>query len=236
VPAARAAGTVSGLARGYRVTAGGGAVGCFGSQGVYAMVQVEASSHTITVLGTTTTFTNGSIQQRGNAALALRLFGGSTHLVWYLPTLADSSVVQDGVIPNPPWVLWATVLAAVVLVAAGVWRGRRFGPVVVERMPVFVRASETLEGRSRLYQRSSARTHALDALRIGSIGRMATLCGLPSRATVVEVIGAIVRLTGRSEPDLRHLLLDAVPASDAELVRLSDDLGLLEADVRRAVR
>ncbi len=39
-PAARAAGTVSGLARGYRVASGGDAVGCFGSDGVFAMVQV----------------------------------------------------------------------------------------------------------------------------------------------------------------------------------------------------
>jgi hypothetical protein len=235
-PAARAAGTVSGLARGYRVASGGDAVGCFGSDGVFAMVQVVNPTQEITVVGATTPFTNGSIRQHGNAALALRLFGESTHLVWYLPTFADSSVVQDGVIPNPPWVLWAAVLAGVVLVAAGVWRGRRFGPVVVERMPVFVRASETLEGRSRLYQRSSARTHALDALRIGAISRMAVMCGLPTRASVVEVIGAIVRTTGRSEIDLRTLLLDATPATDSDLLRLSDDLALLEADVKRAVR
>jgi hypothetical protein len=156
--------------------------------------------------------------------------------VWYLPSFADANVLQDGVLPNPPWVLWAIVLAGLVLIAAGVWRGRRFGPVVVERMPVFVRSSETLEGRSRLYQRSSARTHALDALRIGAIGRMATSCGLSSRAGVDEVIGAIVRITGRTLPTVRGLLVDTLPGTDAELIRLSDELAALEAEVADAVK
>lgn len=236
-PAARAARTVSGLAQGYRISQSTvDATGCFGSGGVFAMIQVQAPGQDVTVLGTTTTFTNGAITERGNAALALHLFGQNKHLIWYLPTFADSSVQQDGVIPNPPWVLWAIVLAGIVLVAAGVWRGRRFGPVVVERMPVFVRASETLEGRSRLYQRSSARTHALDALRIGALGRIANMCGLSARADVDEVIGAIMRVTGRAAPGIRTLLADAVPATDAELLRLSDDLARLEADVTAAVR
>jgi hypothetical protein len=240
--AARAAGTVSGLARGYRITArAADATGCFGAGGVYALVRVEqpgTAGHpasTVTVLGTTTTFTNGSIEQRGNAALGLGLFGGTKNLVWYLPSFADANVVQDGVLPNPPWVLWAIVLAGLVLVAAGVWRGRRFGPVVVERMPVFVRSSETLEGRARLYQRSSARTHALDALRIGAIGRMATRCGLSSRAELDEVVGAISRATGRPVPGLKALLVDTLPTRDSDLIRLSDELAALEAEVAAAV-
>ena len=236
-PPAEAAQRVSGLAVGYRVSPGtAGAVGCFGTGGVFALVRVATTNQAVTVLGATATFTNEYIRQNGNAAFALRMFGAKTHLVWYLPTLADSTVPQDGVIPNPPWVPWAIVLAGIVLVAAGVWRGRRFGPVVIERMPVFVRASETLEGRSRLYQRSSARTHALDALRIGALGRLSSTCGLPARAGVDEVIGAVARLTGRSYPDLRALLVDALPATDAHLLRLSDDVARLEADVSAAVR
>jgi hypothetical protein len=237
LPIARRAGNASGLAHGYRITSrGADAVGCFGGHGVYAMVRIRTAGRSITILGATTTVTNGSIEQRGNAALALGLFGESTHLVWYLPTLADANVVQDGVIPNPPWVVWAIVLAGLVLVAAGVWRGRRFGPVVVERMPIFVRSSETLEGRSRLYQRFSARTHASDSLRIGAIGRMATACGLPTRAGLDEVIGTIARITGTPVSELRAILVDTLPASDAELIRLSDDLATLEARVAAAVR
>jgi hypothetical protein len=231
------AGTVSGLQQGYRITATTiDEQGCLGGDSVYSLVRVNNPSQTVTVLGSTTVLTNQSIALSGNAALALGLFGGETHLVWYRPSFADTpGVVQDGVIPNPPWVILAIILAGIVLVAAGVWRGRRLGPLVVERMPVTVRASETLEGRARLYQKASARTHALDALRIGAISRMAKLCGLSHLASVDEVIGIVTVTTGRTRDSLQALLLDDVPASDLRLVHLSDELQKLEDDVTKAV-
>ena len=69
-----------------------------------------------------------------------------------------------------------------VLVALGAvfWRSRRVGPLVVENLPVVVRASETMEGRARLYERSNSRLHALDALRVGTVARLARTCGLPA--------------------------------------------------------
>jgi hypothetical protein len=231
------AGTVSGLQQGYRIiTTTLQEQGCLGHSRVYSLVRVRNPDQNVTVLGSTNILTNNSIALSGNAALALGLFGSTTHLVWYRPSFTDTpGVAQDGVIPNPPWVLLAITLLALVVVAAGVWRGRRLGPIVVERMPVTVRASETLEGRARLYQKTSARGHALDALRIGLISRVAVLCGLPTVATVDEVIGAVSEKTGRSSQALRTLLLDDVPRSDAQLVRLSDELRDLETAVRAAV-
>jgi hypothetical protein len=231
------AGSVSGLEHGYRIaTSSYAAIGCLGHDGVYSLVRVETPNQLVTILGSTTVLTNQSIPLAGNAALALGTFGATKHLVWYRPSLADApAVTVDGIIPNPPWVILAIILSALVLVAAGVWRGRRLGPVVVERMPVTVRASETLEGRARLYQKAAARTHALDALRIGTITRVAELCGLPRLATIDEVIGAVATTTGRSPVSVRALLLDEVPGSDLQLVRLSDELRSLEADVTKAV-
>ena len=235
LPGARQASTVTGIRYLFRIT-GKDATGCFPEFSYYGLVRVTKPGQTITIVGGSTMFTNGSILQKGNAALALGLFGQSKHLVWYLPSAADASGKPDGVIPVPSWVTPFIVLAGLVLVAAGIWRGRRFGPVVVERMPVFVRASETLEGRARLYQKSSDRTHALDSLRIGAIGRMATACGLPARASLDEVIGAVAAMTGTSAADLRGLLLDELPATDADLLRFSDRLADLESSVAKAVR
>jgi hypothetical protein len=236
-PPVQRAGAVSGLEKGYRIdTKTVDEQGCLGKDSVYSLVRVSNADQTVTVLGSTNILTNQSIILSGNAALALGLFGSTRHLVWYLPSLADvPGVAQDHILPNPPWVFLTAILAALVLVAAGVWRGRRLGPVVVERMPVTVRASETLEGRARLYQKASARTHALDALRIGAISRIAIHCGLPTVAGVDEVIGAVAAVTGRSVASLRGLLLDEAPTSDAQLIRLSDELHRLEADVRDAV-
>jgi hypothetical protein len=231
------AGSVSGLQQGYRLTTTTlDEQGCLGHGSVYSLVRVENPNQSVTVLGSTTILTNQSIPLAGNAALALGVFGSTKHLVWYRPSFADTAgITVDDSIPNPPWVILAIILAGLVLLAAAVWRGRRLGPVVVEQMPVSVRASETLEGRARLYQKASARTHALDALRIGAISRMAKLCGLPQLATVDEVIGVIATTTGRSPAAIRALLLDDVPASDLQLVHRSDELLKLEEDVTNAV-
>ena len=236
--AVQRAGTVSGLARGYRILdTTAGATGCLGRGRVYSLVQAIHSGQTVTVLGATTTLTNGSILRSGNAALALGLFGATDHVVWYRPSLGDTTgIVQDGNLPTPTWVFPVAILAGLVLLASAVWRGRRFGSLVIERMPVVVRASETLEGRARLYQKASARTHALDSLRIGAIGRLARLCGLSAGASAEDVVGAVARATGRDPGELRSILLDDLPGRDAHLVQLSDDLKTLERDVAEAVR
>jgi hypothetical protein len=234
LPGGRRAGSVTGIRDLYRI-AGDNGSGCFPESSYYGLVRQTGHAQKITVVGATTTFTNGSILQKGNSALALGLFGQSKHLVWYLPSGSDAVGKADGVIPVPPWVTPVIVLAGAVLVAAGVWRGRRFGPVVVERMPVFVRASETLEGRARLYQKSSDRTHALDSLRIGAIGRLARACGLSARASVDDVVGAAARVTGQNPAELARLLVDDLPATDAELLRLSSQLAELESAVAKGV-
>ena len=233
---ARLAGSVSGFGRWYRVDSSVDSTTCFGSKGAYSLVRVASPGGTVTVLGSTTILTNQSITQSGNAALALGLFGANTHLVWYLPSLADAPAVATGGIPAPSWVPLLAALLGLVVVAAAFWRGRRFGAIVIERMPVVVRASETLEGRARLYQKASARTHALDALRIGTLDRLAKLCGLPTRATVDDIIGAVASHTGRPLQDVRALLIDETPTGDSHLVRLSDDLADLETEVAKATR
>ncbi len=112
-----------------------------------------------------------------------------------------------------PWTLPLTVLLLLVALAAAVWRWRRFGPLVIENLPVVVRAGETMEGRARLYERGSARLHALDALRIGTVTRLARLCSLPRTASVEEVVDAVAALTGRNRAEVAALLVDDEPAS-----------------------
>jgi hypothetical protein len=187
------------------------------------------------VAGATDALTNGVVLQQGNAAYALALLGPSDRLVWYLPSVADLST--DGETPpTPGWVAPTVLLLLVTTVVAGVWRGRRFGPLIVENLPVVVRASETMEGRARLYQRSSARLRALDAIRMGTVSRLARRVGLPSAATVREVADAAAALLGRDARAVHALLLDEEPVGDADLVRLSDGLLELERAVDQAVR
>jgi len=133
---------------------------------------------------------------------------------------------------TPLWVTPVLSLLVVTVLAAAIWQGRRFGPLVIENLPVTVRASETMMGRARLYERAGARQRALDALRIGTVQRLTAVCGLPRVASVDDVVAAVAILTGAGVSDIRHLLIDAVPSSDRDLVGLSDELLTLE---RRAI-
>lgn len=238
VPAAVTAGSVSGSGLGYRATdATPGAAACFTRDGVSGLVQLDDGFQKVTVLGLGTTLENGTIARRGDAALALNLLGEHRHLVWYLSSYAD---LQEGATPTlaeltPRWVTPLLILLSLSALAALIWRGRRFGPIVVENLPVVVRASETMEGRARLYAHANARLRALDALRIGTIDRLARLTGLPRTATVDEVIDAVSALLARDRGAVASLLLDAVPSNDAALVHFSDLLVTLEADVARAL-
>jgi len=238
--AVQKAGTVSTDGNGYRVVDDSQEVtACLGSgDGVYSLVQLDRDGTRLVVLGATSALTNEHVVEKGNAALALNLLGDNHNLIWYLPTIADQpqSAPQDLGSLTPPWVTPALVLLVLTFVAGAIWRGRRFGPLVVENLPVTVRASETMLGRARLYQRSSARLRALDALRIGSVRRLASLCGLSRTASVDDVVASVASATGEDAAGIRHLLIDAVPGTDIELVMFSDELLELERDVASAVR
>jgi CheY-like chemotaxis protein len=216
----------------YRIE--GDAVGCFPVDGDrFGVVSVPGSTP-LTIVGSPAVFANGSVTNYGNAALALGLLGTTDELVWYVPGLADVEADAPPTIGEltPGWVVPSLLLILLATVAAGVWRGRRFGPLVVEPLPVTVRAGETMEGRARLYQRTSARLRALDSLRIGAIERIASLLALSRHADARDVSAAAAALTGRSPDEVRSILIDAVPRSDADLVGLSDALTILEAQIR----
>ncbi|GHF15712.1 DUF4350 domain-containing protein [Pseudolysinimonas yzui] len=213
--------------------------GCFSvGDGLYSVVHTRTRGSEVTVVGLSPAFTNGEILKAGNAAFALNLLGENETLIWYRPDLSEleSGEIPTAVSLTPPWVTPLVLLLVLLGLAAAIWRGRRLGPLVAERLPVVVRANETMEGRARLYERAGAREHALDSLRIGTIARLAVWCGLPRRATVDEVVDAVAALTGRDRDTLAHLLVDRIPAGDGALVELSDELLVLEAEVTRVVR
>ncbi len=224
-----------------RISAGGtgaGSTGCFPTgDGGFAFVSNAANGATIHLVGSPSILDNEGIVRAGNAALALNVLGEHRSLVWYLPTFRDvaPSGPPDLNALTPGWVTPLVLLLIVVFIAAAVWRGRRFGPLVVENLPVVVRSGETMEGRARLYQRSSARLRALDSLRIGAIGRLGATVGLPSTASVAEVCDTVAALTGTDRGTVRDLLVDAQPRTDAQLVSLSDRLARLESATLSAV-
>jgi len=216
----------------------GDGVACFtDADGRTSLVRTTFDDSTLYLLGSAAVLTNDGVEREGNAALALNLLGAHRTLVWYLPSIDDRPVTgpPDIAALTPGWVTPVMLLLVVVFIAAAIWRGRRFGPLVVENLPVVVRAGETREGRARLYQRSSARLRAADALRVGTVGRLSVVVGLPATATTLEVADAVAALLRADRMRVRDVLVDRVPVTDRDLLRLSDDLAELERAAADAV-
>lgn len=217
-------------------SAGAGRVDrCYADAGRPTLVRVTGGARSVTVLGAGSALTNDRLAHEGNAALALNLLGGTDQLVWYLPTPERTGPGGDQSLVSllPRWVGLAALQLAVVVMLVVVWRGRRLGPVVVEPLPVVVRAAETTEGRARLYQRSGARDRAAAVLRASVVDRLRPLLGLGRGADPSAVTSAAAGRSGRASADVAALLYGAAPRDDAALVRLADDLDALERTVRR---
>lgn len=238
VTAVMRAGTVLGDGSGYRLTGDADrAQSCLDSgDDIHSLIRLTADGRDVTVLGASAALSNERVAELGNAALALGLLGENAALVWYQPTPADLPGGDDATIADltPAWLSAVLALIFLVVIAAGVWRGRRMGPLIVEHLPVTVPSNETMDGRARLYQKASARLRALDALRVGTIRRLSTACGLPRTASVAEVAAVTASISGYPLQEVRRLLLEAEPATDRELIGMSDELLTLEKTVRHA--
>jgi hypothetical protein len=227
------------LAPGGVYSAGDGTSPCYPAAGGFGVLVNPTDDGRVAAVDGRALFTNEHLADDGNAALAINLMGRHALVVWYMPGAGDTDLADAD--PSlgeltPPWVSPVIVLLLVAGVAAGIWRGRRFGPLVAERLPVTVRASETTEGRARLYARAGDPLHAADRLRIGALRRVAALLGLAANAAAPEIADAAAGRTGIDRRAVRGILLDETPRNDAELVALSTRLRDLEDAVRAAVR
>lgn len=209
---------------------------CYPARGKASLVRLTRDGRTVAVLDSGEPLTNGRLDEHGNAALAMNLLGSRPTLVWLLPNLPAAPPRGEGTSPVallPDGVVLAVGQLAVAVLLLALWRARRLGPVVAEPLPVVVRASETVEGRSRLYRSRRARDSAAEALRAGCRARLAPRLGLSRDASPSALVEAVAARTGRSPVDVGALLYGATPGDDAALVRLADDLDAMEMEVRR---
>ncbi|GAA2622310.1 DUF4350 domain-containing protein [Streptomyces vastus] len=241
LPAAQRAGTADTGGIRYTTTAPD-ADSCYLSDGLPTLLRVpalEGDGDTV-VLGAPDILHNDRLDEQGNASLALQLLGSRPHVVWYLPSLSDDSATDAGdrsffdLIPSG-W-LWGSLQLFIAAALTALWRARRLGPLVPERLPVAIRASETVEGRARLYRKSNARDRAAAALRSTTRTRLAPLVGLsPAQAHTPEALlpALSARLHGDGQSSPHSLLFGPPPRDDAALIHLADQLDALEREVRR---
>lgn len=211
-----------------------GRTGCYPVGGRPTLVSADG----VTLVTAGEFITNRRLDEDGNAALALNLAGAGPRLAWLTaPPSGDAAAPDPGggrglVALVPPQVWWAAGTLALAVLLTALWRGRRLGPVVVETLPVVVRAAETVEGRGRLYRARRAREQAARALRSATTERVAVRMGLTGAATPGQVVSTAGARIGQDARQVERLLYGPTPDDDRALVRLADELDVLERRVR----
>ncbi|GAA3716125.1 DUF4350 domain-containing protein [Nonomuraea antimicrobica] len=235
LPAATAAG--SAYLGGATLLGASGSTGCYPAGEGHALVTFPYGGGVITVVGDGGFMTNQRLAEDGNAALALNLIGTGKPVTWLVrpddpPALdlpGESGRSMYDLMPDS--IRWAVYMSIIAVAAAAFWRGRRLGPVVAERLPVIVRASETVEGRGRLYRARRARDRAADSLRAGTIDRLTPRLGLASGAGGHEIVAALAARTGQDAHQVGAALYGPPPGDDAGLVKLAGYLDFIERQV-----
>ena len=229
--AIRAGDTELGLTNTFVAAADTAVISCYDG----AVVRYRDGSRTVTVVGTAEFMSNAGLLKSGNAALAMNLAGARPTVVWYAPQHTESESSGSASLSDllPSQVYWMILQLCLVVVLLAIWQARRLGPLVAESLPVVVRASETVEGRGRLYRSRRTRDRAADALRTAGLQRLLPRLGLTAAATPPEIAAAAAAHTGRDTAAVAHLLFGPVPATDADLVSLAHQLDDMERQVAR---
>jgi hypothetical protein len=201
-----------------------------------ALVRYFDEGRDVTVVGAAEFMTNAGLLDEGNAALAMNLAGTNARMIWYAPQQTEGesdggATIYDLLPDHVTWIVLQLILAVTLL---AVWKSRRIGPLVAEQLPVVVRASETVEGRGRLYRSTRARDRAAEALRTAALQRMVPRLGLGYNAPPPAVAQALAERCGMPSQVVAHTLFGPPPGSDDELVNLAHTLDNLERQVAQS--
>jgi hypothetical protein len=201
-----------------------------------ALVRYTDDGREVTVVGSGDFMTNGGLLTEGNAALAMNLAGTNPRIIWYAPQKRQGESDAGAEISDliPPAVGWIVIQLCLAIALVAVWRGRRLGPLVAERIPVVVRASETVEGRGRLYRSRRARDRAGTALRTATLQRMLPRLGLSANAEPPAVVQAVAQRSGQHAQTLAHTLFGPPPQTDDDLVHLARELDNIERQIAQS--
>lgn len=208
---------------------------CFGEggQGAVDILPARGRAPETVLLGSRAALTNTTITADDNAAIAVRLLGPADRLVWFAPTLATA---DNPAALGPTWPAWfhpAVWLAAAVVLVVMVWRGRRFGRLVVEPLPVVVPADETTRSRGQLYRKARDVPRVAAVLRLATRSRLAGYLGLAPNGHPETLIQRSAQAAGADPRRTAGLLYGADPPDEASMIELAQQLEQLERQVRR---
>ena len=232
--ATRAGNVHFGLSDAYNAAGNVPVTRCYGG----ALIRYTHNGREVTVVSGDEFMMNSGLLKEGNAALAMNLAGSHPRVIWYAPQHSETegesgggAGVSDFI---PAQVGWIVLQLCLVVALVAVWKGRRIGPLVAEQLPVVVRASETVEGRGRLYRSRRARDRAAEALRTATLQRMMPRIGLGHDAQPPAVVSAVAEQCGLNPQAVAYTLFGPPPASDPDLVNLAHELDNIERQVAQS--
>lgn len=235
---ATAAASVAGSRGSVQVGAGAEATACFplaqpdpdGSVHAAYATATTRGGGALRIIADATTATNSHLTEEGHASLAVRALGHNRRMVWFDASQQEAPTVWDDA-SLPRWMPVLMAHGAVIVLALAVVRGRRFGRLVIEDLPVVVRATETTRGRGRLYRRAGARDRAGEALRAATALRLTRRLGLPPGTERAAVARTAAEVAGRPPGLVHEILCGPAPSNDRALADLAVQLDRLESEV-----
>lgn len=213
-----------------------GAVGCFSTaDGAWLVVERLGSGHLVS-LGGGGVLANSELGRADHAVLAVQLLTpdeSSTVTVVRPVIRVAGDVSLFDLVPD-------RVRAALLQLLVGfgvfaVWRARRLGPPLVERLPVKLASSELTSAVGALLARHGARRATAGRIADDTRRRLARRVDLPSGAPLDDVALRVAQRTGWAVGAVRDRLEPREPESDAELLRVASDLSDLDHAVRDAL-
>jgi hypothetical protein len=204
-------------------------VSCFAgaADGGDAWLRVRPEGEgTIVALGSPEAFTNRALADEDNAVLALSLLGAEPGgRVAILPR----AMVGEGETPLleliPDRVFDALWLLLAAIVTAVLWRARRLGPPVEERLPPVLPSAELARSVGSLWHRAGDRAAVAGRLREDIRRDVRRTLRVPMDTGPEQLVPLVVARTGTADEDAERALLHAPVATDGDLVDLGAAIG-----------
>lgn len=190
--------------------------GCWPSGGGHMLVRYQQAGPR-TILADATIMQNAKLTEHGNAAASLAALGSRHHAIWVRVSPAGPAELQS------PEIAHLIGALAILFVTGALVFGRRFGPLVHEKLPVTVPSFETEDGRASLYRSGRDLTHATRVARENAVYRH--LGALPEPgADLQPYVERFAHALGTSTSEAWEMLCSPPPTQASAFVTLISKL------------
>ena len=185
-------------------------------------------------LGSPGPFTNAALDDADNAVFAASLLApqpGDRLQVVPRPEVGAPDQGLVDLISGRVWLAFA--LSAIAVLLAALWRGRRLGPPVAERLPPVVPSAELARSVAGLLQRAGDREAAARRLRAGLRRDVARTLGAGGQVEPTVLVEQLVARTSVARSDAERAVLDLPVDDERALVAVADAARRVRAAARR---